>query len=116
MSEGILQGIHLTVSALALVFAALGVLILVMHLLLRAFPARVPAAAAAEAEAGPPGGGSPEADAATGEIVAAIAVAMAQLRRLDAAQAGLGVTLGAGATAWGQAVRIRQLRIRGDRT
>jgi len=103
----VVQGITLFVIGMALLFAAMGLLILVMVVLERVFRTRPLVTAKQEPEESETV--SKLAPAIEDEqVVAAIAVALAQLRSLDLGRSGLGEALEGGRGSWWTAGQIRQ--------
>ena len=102
-----LQGLGLSVMGISLTFAALGLLILAMILLERAFRTRrlIPDERDAEEM---PAVSTLARNTEDEEIVAAIAVALAHLRSLDIGRSGLGEALEAGHGPWGMIGQLRQ--------
>ncbi|MFQ5576305.1 MAG: OadG family transporter subunit [Anaerolineae bacterium] len=107
MPDLIRHGLSLSAVGLTLTFSGLGLLVLVIVLLKRIFRTRklVPEAPGPDA---PPLRNAPARDTHDEEIVAAIAVALARLHMLDAAQGRLGATLKAGRGPWWAAGQARQ--------
>lgn len=107
LSEAIWQGLKLSVMGISLTFAALGLLILAMWALERAF--RVQQLVPEEREpAETPVVSTLERDTEEEEIVAAISVALAHLRSLDICRSGLGSTLEAERSAWWTGGRLHR--------
>lgn len=99
MNDLVLQGLTLSALGLGLTFAALGVFILVIVGLQRAFAAR-PAAPAAPEPAPSPGASARDSEAE--EVAAAICIALSHLRALEICESGLGEALERGRGAWWQ--------------
>lgn len=95
----VLQGLNLSVIAIGLTFAALGLLILAMILLERIFRTRRLLPDERETEETPVVG-TLSRDTEEEEIAAAIVVALAHLRSLDLGRSGLGTALEAGPGPW----------------
>jgi len=110
LSELIWQGLELSLMGLGLTFAALGLLIGAIILLDRLFPARRSAPEQfqpVELTAGSTLTRATEEE----EIVAAIAVALAQLRSLEICRSGLGSTLEGEPSPWWTTRRNQQYRL-----
>lgn len=108
MSNVIVQGLILSVIGISLTFLALGILILVMVLLDRFFSDRKEADSVETKPAEKAAASSLVRDAAEEEAVAAITVALAQLRSLELCQAGLGSTLEQAPGGWWHRGRAQQ--------
>jgi Na+-transporting methylmalonyl-CoA/oxaloacetate decarboxylase gamma subunit len=101
MENVLLQGLTLSALGLGLTFAALGVFILLIVGLQRAFAVRpAPPAAAAPEPAPTPGVSARDSEAE--EIAAAICIALSHLRALEICESGLGEALEAGRGPWWQ--------------
>jgi sodium pump decarboxylase gamma subunit len=103
----ILQGVMIGIVGMAILFAAMGVLILAMTLLERLFRNR-----AAEADNTSPDERptvrSLSRETRDDEIAAAITTALVYLRSLEICEGGLGSTLEAGPSSWWSAGRAQQ--------
>ena len=108
MSDLIVQGLMISVIGISLTFLALGILILVMVLLDHFFrdDKKVDAGQAEPVEQA--ASTLPTRQAADEEIVAAIAVALAQVRSFELCEAGLGSTLEAPSSRWWLVGRAQQ--------
>lgn len=110
MSQILSQGLEISLIGLGLTFASLGLLVLMMVLLERAFrPPPVEQDRQAELTSTT---GDPDAE----EIAVAVGVAITYLREQERSQAGLGATLGTGHGAYwsqGRAVRAGRPASRG---
>ena len=108
MSNVIVQGLMLSVIGMGLTFLALGILILVMMLLDRLFSDNKEVDTEEAKPAEKTAANSQAPDAVDEEIVAAIAVALAQVRSLELCEVELGSTLETPPTRWWQIGRVRQ--------
>ena len=91
MSQILSEGVEISLVGMGLTFASLGLLVLVMVLLERAFRPRT-----AVEQDGRPELTSTTEDADAEEIAVAVGVAIAYLRAQERDRAGLGATLGSG--------------------
>ena len=104
--DQIVAGLTVSVLGILVTFVAMGLVVLLMVLLQRYTTA--PPGATREAEVLP----IPSMQAAeTGEIVAAVAVALAHLRTLESAQSELGSSLMNGPGTWWAMGQIQQHRV-----
>jgi sodium pump decarboxylase gamma subunit len=108
VSNVIGQGLILSVVGIGLTFLALGILILVMVLLDRFFRDEKKAGSDQIEPAEKVAIDSLSPDTVEEEVVAAIAVALAQLHCLELGQAGLGSTLEKAPSRWWQTGRAQQ--------
>lgn len=108
MSDVIVQGLILSVIGIGLTFLALGILILVMVLLDRLFRDDKKGDSGEVKPVEKVAVGSPAPDAVDEKIVAAIAVALAQVRSLELYEVGLGSTLETPPSRWWQTGRAQQ--------
>jgi sodium pump decarboxylase gamma subunit len=102
-----MQGVVLLVVGMAILFAAMGVLILVMVVLERVFRSRPQALSEQESEEKALKSRSRR-DTEDEEVVAAIAAALAHLRSLDMGRSGLGRALEVGRGSWWAMGRAQQ--------
>ncbi len=101
MTQLLSRGLEVSAIGMSLTFAALGLLVLVMVLLERAF--RRESADTGESQ---PGVAPNKVDAHTDEIALAVCVAAAYLNELERENTGLGATLGTGHGAWWSRGRV----------
>ena len=108
MSNVIIQGLILSVVGMGLTFLALGILILVMVLLDRFFSDKKEVASDEAKPTEKSTVSSLAGDPVDEEIVAAIAVAIAQVRTLELCEVGLGSTLEGAPSRWWHTGRAQQ--------
>ena len=108
MSNVIVQGLILSVVGMGLTFLALGILILVMVLLDRLFRDKTETRSGEAEPTEKAAVSSLVRDTADEEVVAAIAVALAQVRSLELCEVGLGSTLEQAPSRWWQTGRTQQ--------
>ena len=108
MSNVIVQGLIISVIGIGLTFLALGILILVMILLDRLFSDKKEGDSAETEPVEKTAVGPPARNTVDEEIVAAIAVALAQVRSLESREGGLGATLEEAPSGWWQTGRAQQ--------